>query len=232
MSDVLDNEVNEDDVTAVEPDVTESDDETTEGSEDSEETEVEIELIVETGTCVAGANSYVTLEEAVLYHTERNRTEWLALSDNEKKASLVKATQYIDSTYNWKGREYRPMNQDLQFPRVNLIYKGTDIKGIPLNLKKAVMEASFYALDTELFTVYGSEGGGAIKREKNKVKALAQVEGAVKKEDETETEFEYFKSSEQESEVISRFSALDRILAGLYFPKGKTSVNAVANWRY
>ena len=235
MSDVSDLTEEEQNNTKTDETLENEETENTETSDvDTEETEeeVEIELVVEDGTCVSGANSYVSLEEAILYQTARNRTEWLSLSENEQKASLVKATQYVDNTYNWKGREFRPMNQDLQFPRVALVYKGTVIDGIPLRLRQAVMEASFYSLQYELFTVYHSDNGGVIKREKNVEKNLSEVEGAVKKEDETETEYEYFSNTENEADYISKFAALDSILKGLYNPRNKNSVNAVANWRY
>ena len=44
--------------------------------------EIEITLIVEDGTCVVNANSYISLEDANEYQTQRNRTDWLALTDN------------------------------------------------------------------------------------------------------------------------------------------------------
>lgn len=184
----------------------------------------DIELIIEDSSCVINANSYVTLDEANKYQTERNRTEWLDLSDNEKKASLIKATQYVDNLYNWKGRR-KFESQVLSFPRVMIKDDdGFDVVGIPNNLKIAVMEASFYGSTEDLFSVYTNDNAdltGGIKRQKD------VVVGAV------ETETEYFNSTKTtDVELISKYASLDYILRGLYKKTKSKEVNAKANWRY
>jgi len=213
MSDVLDNENLET------PEGTDVDNQNT--SETTPTEEEEIVLIVEDGENVANANSYVTLEEAKLYQTERGRTAWLSMTDNEMKASLIKGTQYVDSLYSWKGRR-KYENQFLSFPRVMIIdLDGFEVKGIPTALKKAVMEAAFYGSTSDLFSVRASFGSN-LKKDRKK------VDGAV----EVEQEFEFYNVNEEDVDYISKYAALDSILRGLYIPKNKKSVNAIASWRY
>lgn len=187
--------------------------------------EITIQFIVEDGTCVSNANSYPTLEYANQYQTNKNRADWLALSDEDKMVSLIQATQYVDTTYPWKGRKKFHRNQYLSFPRVEI----TDIDGesvdgvIPHELLDAVCEASYYAYkanleEGELFVTYNENG--ALKRDKS------VVSGAVEKE------VEFFKASDTAIEYISKYAALDSILRGLYISKDFTSVNAKAVWSW
>lgn len=191
-------------------------DENTENEEET--TESSIELVVEDGTCVKGANSYMTLDDAVKYQTERGRSEWLALDDDAKMASIIKGTQYVDSLYVWKGRrKYR--EQSLSFPRVMLRdLDGFPVEGIPQQVKAAVLEAAFYGYKAELFTVRSSEDAG-VKRDRKKVDVI-------------ETEVEYFNDDEKEVDYISKYAALDSLLKGLYIPRNWSgSVNTRAVWR-
>lgn len=179
-----------------------------------------ITLIVENGTCVPDANSYISLLDAEAYQKSRNRLDWLALSDNEKAASLIKATQYIDATYIWKGREKFILKQPLRFPRVMIEIDGYEVTGIPKCLKDAICEAAYYGFQQDLFTVHESEQG-IVKKDRSR------VEGAVEKE------IEYFSNSEKEVDFVSKYAVLDSLLRGLYIPKGrKPSINGKARWDY
>ena len=186
---------------------------------------------VEDGTCVSGANSYISLEEADQYQTNKNRTDWLALSDDEKKSWIIKGTQYIDKLYTWKGQRLWEQ-QVLSFPRCRRIQgqsyplidlDGFQIKGVPRQIKEAVCEAAFYGYQAgeELFTVYENETS-KLKREKK------VVSGAVEKE------LEWFDDTESVTEYISKYTSLDSILRGLYVEKGESnnSVNCRAVWDY
>jgi hypothetical protein len=181
--------------------------------------EIEINLIVEDGTCTQGANSYISLEDAVSYQTDRNRTDWLELSDNEKKASLIKATQYVDNLFKWKGIRKYHQEQPLNFPRVNIFIEGYSVKEMPRQIKDAVCEAAYYGFQEDLFTVRESDIGN-IKRIKDVV------------EDAVEEEIEYFNKSESKVDFISKYAALDSILRGLYEPLNTSRINGKADWDY
>lgn len=184
------------------------------------EPESVIELIVEDGNLVEGANSYVSLEEATAYQRRFNRQDWLGLSEDEKKASLIKATQYVDNQFTWKGRR-KYQTQELGFPRVMLLdLDGFEVTGIPARLKQAICEAAYYGYQTDLFQTYESEQG-IIKRNKER------VEGAVEKE------VEYFNSKETAVDYISKYAALNSLLRGFYIDRNSgKSVNCRALWSY
>ncbi|MCQ2086570.1 MAG: hypothetical protein MJZ37_00640 [Bacilli bacterium] len=185
---------------------------------------LEIQYIVEDGTCVPNANSYITLEDANQYFTNKNRADWLALSDVEKQANLIIGTQYVDALFIWKGvRMYE--TQSLAFPRVgkgrnDWLYDldGFPVKGIPKCLKDAICEAAYYGFkqDSELFTTLNTNG--AVKRQR--------IEGAV--------EIEYFANSstdQNELDYISKYAALNSLLRGLYIDKESLKdVNHKACW--
>lgn len=179
-----------------------------------------IEVIVEDGNLVEGANSYVSLEEATAYQRRFNRQDWLGLSEDEKKASLIKATQYVDNQFTWKGRR-KYQTQELGFPRVMLLdLDGFEVTGIPARLKQAICEAAYYGYQTDLFQTYESEQG-IIKRNKER------VEGAVEKE------VEYFNSKETAVDYISKYAALNSLLRGFYIDRNSgKSVNCRALWSY
>lgn len=191
--------------------------------------ELEITFAVEDGTCVASANSYVSLEYANQYMTNKGREDWLALTDEQKEVSLIKGTQYVDTLYQWKGIAKYEL-QELSFPRVDFRKKdgyirdedGRPVIDIPRCLKEAVCEAAFYGFqaNAELFTVYQSETGN-VKRDKS------VISGAVEKE------VEFFNTDESVVTYISKYAALDNLLRGLYKLKTtNNSVNAKAIWDY
>ena len=174
---------------------------------DVEEVEKEVSLIVEDGSCVPSANSYVSLEYADEYMSNTGKTAWADMSANAKKAYLINATNYIDRTYSkigWKGIKKYHRNQPLCFPRVELYDKdGFEVEGIPEELKKAVCEASFIAISNSLFTV--KHASGTIKRQKVDV-----------------LEVEYYSEDKTSTGYISRFTVLDYLLSDFYKTK-KTS---------
>ena len=102
-------------------------------------------LIVETGSVVTGAESYVTVAEADTYWSNRNDTVWAALATAAKEANLRIATRWIDSNYSWLG-EITNHDQALDWPRFGVVdrdNRGYDSDEIPQCLKDAVCEAAF-----------------------------------------------------------------------------------------
>lgn len=186
------------------------------------ETEITLQFIVEDGTCVSNANSYISLEDANQYMTNKGRTDWLALSDEQKKISIIKGTEYVDNLYRWRGHRL-DAEQNLSWPRIDrfrndwlLDIDHLPLKGIPRRLKDAVCEAAFYGMqaNVELFTTYNETGN--VKKQR--------VEGAV--------EVEFFSAKDSVTDYISKYAALDNLLRGLYQPKNKSDVNAIAGWNY
>lgn len=187
----------------------------------AEETvEYKISLIVEDGSCVDSANSYVSLAYADTYAKNRNYDTWLNAASYIRSAAIMKAMDYVDNIFEWKGRrKYR--DQPLKFPRVQIFdderfcYDGI----IPEQLKKAVCEAAFYVL--EQYTLFVNSGDDATGND------------GVKRYKADTTELEYQSVSKDSYMTIkdllgdngnidytSKYQALDTILRGLFWPKG------------
>lgn len=76
-----------------------------------------IALIVEDGTgTVAGANTYVSADDATTYWANRANTVWAAASSDQQAAALIQATQYLDARYTYKGIQLLS-TQPLVWPR-------------------------------------------------------------------------------------------------------------------
>ena len=116
-------------------------------------------MIVEDGTGLTDANSYVSVEFADDYFSARGVSEWVDLETEVKEQSLIKATDFIDNVYQWYGKKEFD-NQALRFPRVSIRdYEGAEIKGIPLCLKQSVCDAAMIISNgTELFQTKNENG--------------------------------------------------------------------------
>ena len=85
-------------------------------------------LIVEDGTVVAGAESYITLAAADAYHAARGITLWATMSEAEREQALRRATDYMVQAYRtrWKGWRVSQV-QALDWPRAYVpqeLYQG------------------------------------------------------------------------------------------------------------
>lgn len=104
-----------------------------------------IEFIVETGEGLTNSTSYVSIDEFKQYHLNRG-TDYSSLADDKIQASLNIATEYIDSSYNFKG--YMSVsNQALAFPRFDI----GDVNIIPAGVKLATCYLAEKALDENIF---------------------------------------------------------------------------------
>lgn len=150
-------------------------------------------FIVEDGTGITDANSYVSIQWADDYFTDRGNSTWAAALDTNKQVALVKATDYIDATYSFSGFKLTA-TQALVWPRSSAVDKyGEALEGIPVLLMKAVSELAVRALSKEL--IQDIDKQGYIKRER--------VEGVV--------EIEYGGDGAYAS---SAFTYIDRLLIG------------------
>lgn len=109
-------------------------------------------LIVEDGTQVSGAESYISVTDADTYFTNRDNDTWLDLANAEKESALRKATQYLDSVYDYIG-EMVDYEQALLWPRT----PATDNAGrllsittIPQRLKDAQCELALESVSADL----------------------------------------------------------------------------------
>lgn len=79
-------------------------------------------FIVEDGTGLASAESYVSVSEADSYHELRGNTSWDSIDD--KEALLRKATDYMQGKYggHWAGYK-KSTTQALDWPREEVLIK-------------------------------------------------------------------------------------------------------------
>lgn len=73
-------------------------------------------LTVEDGTGLPTADSYVSIDTADAYHLRIGNAAWAAATGADREAALRRATQYIDSKYQFRGE---PLEEDqaLAWPR-------------------------------------------------------------------------------------------------------------------
>lgn len=159
-------------------------------------------LVVEDGTGLSTAESYISVADADTYHVARGHTTWTG-TDAVKEAALRVATTYIDGTYRTRFPGTKlTKEQALQWPRSG----ATDAEGweieeteIPTALKNATAEAAWRELVTPGSLNPDLEAGGSVVRERSKA-------GPVEVETEYRTDAVVGRSS---------FDILDTILAAI-----------------
>ncbi len=133
-------------------------------------------LIVETGSGLENAESYLSVADCDIYHEAMNNSSWTGSTSN-KEAALRKATQYLDSTYEWIGSIYS-LEQALSWPRTNVYdAQGRDLaNSVPVKLKNACAELALAALSADLVVI--TDNSNFVKREKVEGLEIEYVSGA------------------------------------------------------
>ena len=198
----------------------------------AETTTYTIELIVEDGTAVPSANTYVSMEYADSYCKNRGYSEWLEQDEYTRKSAIMKAMDYVDNLFPWKGhRIYK--YQCLSFPRKDIAdIDGFDRTGeIPEQLKKAVCEAAYYAYNqASLYGKIDPTGPYKVTGDVEKTHKKADV---VEIDTTTETKREMLTAAEfTKVDWTSAYQSLDKMLKGLYTDKlSSNHVCIPAVWR-
>ncbi|MCC7271411.1 MAG: hypothetical protein IT561_02005 [Alphaproteobacteria bacterium] len=111
-------------------------------------------LVVETGSGVAGADSYLSLAEADAHHAAHGAAAWAEALTATREAALRRATTGIDGLFagRWKGAKAVPWTTNtLAWPRRAVVNgDGGAIVGadqIPFALKVAVAEGARLELE-------------------------------------------------------------------------------------
>lgn len=131
-------------------------------------------LVVEDGTGLEGADSYIAVETADTYHSDRNNEAWADFSTTEKEAALRKATQYIDGRWGhrFKGAALSD-TQALCWPRDPTDWPDA----IPLPLQHACAELALRAATSELEP--DLDRGGAVASQSVGPISISFFEGAA-----------------------------------------------------
>lgn len=121
-------------------------------------------IVVEDGTIVDGANSYITDDEFTSYCDNRG-IDYSEDSD-ERAELIISARDFIDYTYRDKFQgEQVSRDQLLEFPRkgVSVGRFKIEINEIPRELKTAQIEAAVSSIDIDL---YSDSDGTNVQKEK------------------------------------------------------------------
>jgi hypothetical protein len=120
-------------------------------------------FIVEDGTGVEDANSYVTVEYANTYFSTRNNLSWKG-EDSEKESFLILATDYIDARFGALFIGQRTTStQALEWPRVvKNHYTGASVSTYPKKLLRACCEYAVRAINAALMPDLNIDSSGMI----------------------------------------------------------------------
>ena len=107
-------------------------------------------LVVEDGTGLSNANSFISLAYANTYFTDKAISAWTG-SDKAKEAALIRATAYLTIAYIWKGSKINGRSQALAFPRSGVYdLEGYEVaeNAVPSEIQKAAAELALLELIT------------------------------------------------------------------------------------
>ena len=135
-------------------------------------------FIVEDGTGIENANSYVTVAAADAYDADHGAlAAWSAASDAEKQEALRLATQYLDMNYGgqWRGQK-ADGDQGLAWPRISAVDDdGYTLEDVPSKLADACVEMALASIaGDDLLPAVSNPG--KLEEEKIKVGPIETVE--------------------------------------------------------
>lgn len=119
-------------------------------------------VVVEDGTVVTDANSYVSVAEATDYLAANIHVgaDWTSLSADDKAALVVWATRYLDNRAVWFGTK-TDNTSSLRWPRTGVRDVDNILIGantIPNQLKMATIEMARYLIAEDRSIERGSDG--------------------------------------------------------------------------
>lgn len=169
-------------------------------------------LIVEDGSGLPNANSFVSLAFADAYHEERGNTAWTSVAnspDDRKTEALIRGFDYINTSYTgqWPGTKLKGRAQSAQWPRKGAVDEsGEPIEEdeVPIEVKQAQCEAALRELQEPGSLSPDVVGTARILREK-----VGDLE--VQYADATSA-----------SASIPVITTIDNILASLFGPRRKS----------
>lgn len=117
-------------------------------------------LIVEDGTGLSTAESYISVADADAYFLDRGNAAWAALSNDAKEQALRKGADYLLAVYDqrWKGQRVT-FEQAMSWPRYDVVVNQYVIPSnvIPVALKRANAELALRASTAELLADVGGQ---------------------------------------------------------------------------
>ena len=103
---------------------------------------------------MAGANAYMTVAEFQAYHSDRGNVGAVEASTEEIQAAIIRATDYIDTEWDFLGLRTFSPDQTLDWPRSGVFTEPeldmVDDQGVPELVKRACAELALAALSYDL----------------------------------------------------------------------------------
>ncbi len=124
-------------------------------------------LIVEDGSVVAGAETYVSVTDTDDYWSRHGRlsdTSWIAAATADREAAIRQAATYLDHAFRWKGARVS-ISQALAWPRSAVVDKEGEEQSsqtIPQAMIDAICILAKEALSDGLVSTFTKDN--AIKR--------------------------------------------------------------------
>jgi|LWDU01.1.fsa_nt_gi hypothetical protein len=178
----------------------------------------ETDLVVEDGTGLSTANTYVSLTDATEYHRLRGNDIWADADESDQCIALIRAAQYIDERWVFQSIIFEDGDdatdpQSLQFPRYELYDRnGTDVsETVPVEIVNAASEYALLVLGdgsatVQLSPTLDATDPGNISYNREKVGSL-------------ETEVRY--DSGRGTKVTATYPTADRIVLRSGFLRSK-----------
>lgn len=125
-------------------------------------------LVVEDGTGLANANSYVTVDEFLTYIDERGLTISASSDHDYIENLLIKAADFIESKKSLFKGDKASSTQALAWPRDRVYIDGFAVAStsLPRELTYAQMQLAYDADTTDLQPVIAQQDKGDIAKEK------------------------------------------------------------------
>jgi hypothetical protein len=110
-------------------------------------------IVVEDGTGVPTADSWVSIQQADTYATAMGNTAWVDGDQELKEQALRRGARFIIAVYalQFPGKRTYSIDQSLPWPRSGVVdLEGNDMASdfIPPELQKAQIEAAFREFDS------------------------------------------------------------------------------------
>jgi len=180
----------------------------------------ETDLVVEDGTGLSTANTYVSLTDATEYHRLRGNDIWADADESDQCIALIRAAQYIDERWVFQSIIFETGDvdiptdpQSLQFPRYELYHRnGSDVsETVPVEIVNAACEYALEVLGDGTATVQLSvtpdqSNPGSVSYNREKVGSL-------------ETEVRY--DTARGTQVTKTYPTADRIILRSGFLRSK-----------
>lgn len=134
-------------------------------------------LIVEDGTGLTTANSYISLSFADSYHRERLNDRWRTdslgngVTGEKRTSAILQATEYIDAEFVFRGCATFPENpQVLAWPRIGILTEDNELvdsESLPVAVQRATAEMALSIL--ELGGALPTQATGSVKQRRERV---------------------------------------------------------------